>query len=268
MLPANGLTLSQFSKFGRAEQHYPYPVTSSSQMRQVSQYFAITMDDELRPKNYLSRKLRNIASPNFAIPELQNTVYAVLADLNLPIYVTTNYDHLMEDALRSKGKDPKSDYCVWKKEITPTESESENWWPTPANPLVFHLLGDIDIKRTRFMVLTEKDYIDFLIHLSQVGDMGLPHSLRRSLATSALLFCGCDVQDLSFLVIQGFVNLVNPIERTSIAIQISDELLEKKNEIGSYLRKFSKNLFKMNLYWGDPDRFLEELRMRWQEDKS
>jgi TIR domain-containing protein len=93
-----------------AEEH-GYPFQDRHQLPQVAQFMAITKDDNLYPKKYLCKILRSISAPDFAAPEYKNTVYAVLADLNLPIYITTNYDHLMEDVLISKGKDPKSEFC-------------------------------------------------------------------------------------------------------------------------------------------------------------
>ena len=55
-------------------------------------------------KNYSALFSKKRKVPDFSLPEYQNTVYAMLADLNLPIYVTTNYDHFMESALESKGE--------------------------------------------------------------------------------------------------------------------------------------------------------------------
>lgn len=94
--------------------------------------------------------------------------YAILADLNIPVYITTNYDHLMEKALEDKGKKPVSEFCRWNKfdsaHPIPSSLGSKNP-PTGYKPLVFHLHGDI--KEPNSMVLTENDDIDFIIALSK-----------------------------------------------------------------------------------------------------
>jgi SIR2-like domain len=258
--------------------HYPYSLQDSSQLPRVSQFLAIQEGDESSPKKMLSRQLKIRKSPVFS----ENSVYSVLANLHLPIYITTNYDHLMEDALRDKGKAPISDHSIWKDSRhsrTPGHPESsypidkysdfetpEMARPTSANPLVFHLLGDIDNPAS--IVLTEKDYIDFAIYLSKMGDRyTLPHSIRQNLPNSTLLFVGYRLEDLSFLIVfEGFIKLMSSLESKGIAVQVQLPLEiepEKKNTIRKYLDKFTESYFKIRIYWGDPDEFLEQLRNRW-----
>ena len=98
-------------------EEYGYPFDDRYELPQVAQYMAITSNNDMYPKKYLSKILRSIPPPDFSLPEYKNTVYAILADLNLPIYITTNYDHLMEQALINKGKDPKSEFCRWNKKV-------------------------------------------------------------------------------------------------------------------------------------------------------
>lgn len=281
------IDLDEITKTWAEEYNYPYPLEDSSQLPRVSQFLAIQEGDESMPKKILSRKLRMRKAPNFLLPDLQNSIYIVLADLNLPIYITTNYDHLMEDALRSKGKAPTSDFCIWKelkdKELKDTESPSRysetpktsdnyssfntpgNKHPDSAHPLVFHVLGDIDTPTS--MVLTEKDYIDFVIYLSRVRDKYMPHSIRQTLPRSTLLFVGYRLEDISFLIVfQGFIKLMSSLEGKSIAVQVQMSSKidpQQKKIIREYLKKFADTAFKIRIYWGDPDDFLKELRKRW-----
>src|SRR5919112_4599960 len=90
-----------------------YPLGDSHQLARIAQFLAIKEDDDMYPKNILSRVLKEKRPPDFRLEEHRNTPYAVLADLNLPVYITTNYDHFMETALKSKGKDPVSEFCRW-----------------------------------------------------------------------------------------------------------------------------------------------------------
>jgi hypothetical protein len=270
---------------------YPYSLEDSSQLPRVSQFLAIQGGDESVPKKLLSRHLKEYLKskpvPDFSLPQMQNNLYAVLADLHLPIYITTNYDHLMEQALKNKGKEPATDYSVWKElkdkeldavqkysghtEVPRSDSYADfgvpnNKLPSKANPLVFHLLGDIDTPSS--MVLTEKDYIDFAIYLSKMGDRyTLPHSIRQTLSSSTLLFIGYKLEDISFLIVfQGFIKLMSSRQPTSVAVQVQlpPEIdPDKKKTIQDYLDKFTESNFKMRIYWGESDMFLEQLRRRW-----
>jgi hypothetical protein len=278
------IDLDGITKTWAGEYNYPYPLEDSSQLPLVSQFLAIQEGDESMPKNILSRKLKMHKTPNFLLPEHQNSIYVVLADLNLPLYITTNYDHLMEYALRSKGKAPISDFCIWKelkdKELKNTESPSRyaeisdidsslntpsNMRPDSAHPLVFHVLGDIDTPTS--MVLTVKDYIDFVIYLSKMKDKYMPHSIRQTLPRSTLLFVGYKLEDLSFLIVfQGFIKLMSSLEGKSIAVQVQMSSKidpHQKKIIRGYIKKFAESAFKIRIYWGDTDDFLKELRQRW-----
>jgi hypothetical protein len=262
---------------------YPYPLEDSSQLPRVSQFLAIREGDESTPKKLLSRRIKDLKSrPMFSAPEYENTVYAVLADLNLPIYVTTNYDHLMEDALTDKGKKPIMEYSIWKDlgvnrntvgqiESSHTssgyfDSDTPQRRPTSAEPLVFHLLGDIDTPQS--MVLTEKDYIDFAIYLSKMGDRyTLPHSIRQNLSNSTLLFVGYRLEDIRFIIVfEGFIKLMSSLQSKSIAVQVQlpskIESESQKKIIQEYLEKFTESYFKIDIYWGDSESFFQQLRNR------
>lgn len=115
------------------------------------------------------------------------------------------------------------------------------------------------------MVLTVKDYIDFAIYLCKKGEKDtLPHSIRQNLPKSTLLFIGYRLEYLSFFIVfEGFIKLMSSFEMSeSIAVQVQmppNIESEKKDAIqtGSY--------FKIRIYRGDPDAFLEQLRRRWSK---
>ena len=100
---------------------------------------AIKEAEEKFPKLLLSTLLAGIESPDFSLPQYDNTPYAVLADLDLPIYLTTNYDHLMEAALISRRKEPVSEFCRWNDILNSKSDKPSRYKPTVAKPLVYHL---------------------------------------------------------------------------------------------------------------------------------
>src|ERR687890_82202 len=178
---------------------YGYPLENSHPLAKVAQFLAIKNGDDLYPKHILSRLLKEKEPPDFSLEEHRNTPLAVLADLNLPIYITTNYDHFIEEALISRGKQPISDFCRWSEDLVEYANDNEinsnlydkdsGFKITPSNPLVYHLHGDIDHPQS--MVLTEKDYIEFIIFLNRENETkALPLEIRKKINSEQLLFVG------------------------------------------------------------------------------
>jgi len=194
----------------------------------------------------------------------------------------------MEEALRKKGKDPVSEFFVWseelKKFVTDEEIDSvfpsvfyksprkkkiaEPYSPTEAKPLVYHLHGHINIPQS--LVLTESDFIDFVIYLhKEKEDEILPNPIRKALSNTSLLFFGHSYEDISFrFIFQGLMRLFSRRYREmSISVQLpltyNDEI--KKREAQEYLKKYTKDLFEINLYYDDIDTFSKELRGRWEK---
>ena len=122
---------------------YEYPLQDSYQLSRVAQFLAIKDGSELTPKNLLSRELEELENnnrPDFALEKNRNTPHAVLAELKIPVYITTNYDHFMEFALSDKARGPTSDFCRWN---TYAEAaglisvlNDSKYKPTEARPLV------------------------------------------------------------------------------------------------------------------------------------
>jgi hypothetical protein len=250
---------------------HAYPLADLHQLARVAQFLAIKEDDDMYPKKILNRILKEKRAPDFRLEEHRNTPYAVLADLNLPIYITTNYDHFMEAALKSKGKDPVSEFCRWNKVgeasgITSVFDREKQYMPTEARPLVYHLHGIID--KPQSMVLTEDDYIDFIVALSSNNDI-IPPAIRRLMATSSLLFIGYSLEDINFRTIfRGIVdNIGARYQLASMAVLLtpSGVVEDKQNEAQKYLERYTRKMFNIRVYWGTANEFSSELRKRWNE---
>lgn len=124
--------------------------------------------------------------------------HAVLAELPCPIYVTAHPAQLLEHALRAAGKDPVSDMCRWRRDVdewpeSPLGSLTEpRYIPTVEQPLVFHVFGRLDHPQS--LVLTEDDYFEFLIGVSEDREL-IPPVVKRALVDSALLLLGFRLDD-------------------------------------------------------------------------
>lgn len=117
------------------------------------------------------------------------------------------------------------------------------------------------------MVLTEYDYVDFIVSLikDERRDV-IPSFIRKALSISTLLFIGYKLEDINFRVIFQYLmdSLGIKLKSRSIAVlRLPSEVPDgKKKEAQDYLDKRAKNRFKIDVFWGDASDFSEELRRR------
>ena len=137
--------------------------------------------------------------------------------------------------------------------------------------MVFHLHGHIS--HSRSMVLTETDYLDFLINLSK--EEILPHQISRALNSTSLLFVGYSLRDINFrFIFRSLMQLLGEglgsgLQLPSIAVQLPAGFTpEKRDKAIRYLDNYTKNMFKVRVYWGDVNKFAWELRTRWEKFKN
>src|SRR5262245_46198115 len=70
---------------------YDYPFKDDEDLVRVAQYVAV-QHDPATPKEAILRRFAAAAPPNFKEPD---EPHRLLADLGLPVYLTTNYDDFM-----------------------------------------------------------------------------------------------------------------------------------------------------------------------------
>ena len=166
---------------------YGYPLSDSHDLARVSQFMAIDNYD-LFPKECMKDEFEDIKPPDFS---QSDEPHSILADLNLPIYITTNYDNFMTNALQDRKKSPEREFCRWNKFHEILEMKSildlnSSYTPTPDKPLVYHLHGFFEIPQS--MVLTESDYLDFLIRLQHNEDRLLPPEIISAFAQPSTFY--------------------------------------------------------------------------------
>ncbi len=241
---------------------YKYPMADSYDLARVAQFVAVTVDP-MEPKDRIQQQFKAIPLPDFTSPD---EPHRVLAGLPFPIYITTNYDNSMMTALQARHKDPKLELCRWNSYIRENEisifDKDPTYTPTAANPLVFHLHGHCDVAES--MVLTEDDYLDFLIHISEDENL-LPLCIRRAMTGSSLLFLGYKIADWDFRVL--FRRIVGYLEkslgRTHISVQIAPEhegfSKEQQENVQKYLERYYAR-DKVHVYWGSFSEFARTLK--------
>ena len=245
---------------------FEYPLEDSHDLIRVSQYVAVEMEDGLYPKEELASQFRTAGVPDF---NSSNEPHRFMADLPLPVYITTNYDDFMVQALRSRGKKPEQEICRWNSQLygLPSVLDRVDYEPTPETPLVFHLHGHAGIPES--LVLTEDDYLDFLIAIAKDKKL-LPPRVQEAMANASLLFIGYRIADWNFRVL--FRSLVTSLEASQKRKHVSVQILPlgnvtdniRKMKVLSYLDKYYQGL-NTRVYWGKSDEFMSELRKIWEE---
>lgn len=252
---------------------YGYPLGDRSDLARVTEFVAVTKKDGMFPKERIAEKLQKVTRPDFSDT---SEIHRVLADLDLPIYLTTNYDDFMFHALRTAQKNPQREVCRWNRLLEQEPSVFDAGFdPSPANPVVFHLHGHADLHQS--MVVTEDDYLDFLVNISKdlaVSPTGprqktlLPVRIRSAITNSTLLFVGYRLADLNFRVIlRGLLgSLEQSTRRISIAVQLkpeagnADKLEEVQRKVQDYLERYFDWTLNLQVFWGPAQEFAGELR--------
>ena len=107
----------------------------------------------------------------------------MLQDQNLILVIHCNYDDFIFNALESRNKHPKREYCRWSDEVNNylenvekiTTVFDSSYTIYPDYPLVYHLHGHMNTPQS--MVLTENDYLDFMLRLHDKVIHYYPHKL-------------------------------------------------------------------------------------------
>jgi hypothetical protein len=199
----------------------------------------------------------------------------VLAQLPFPLYLTTNTDLLLETALESANRRPKSELCPWnpRLDLDPSIFERQaDYWPTAIEPLVYHLFGHMDVEGAG-PLLTEDDYFDYLIGLTTNRDR-IPKPVKRAMLDRVLLFVGFQIDDWNFRIlfrsITNHQNRDNMRRYSHVAVQLDPEegrILEPERA-RRYLENYFEHLGNISIFWGSAEEFTGELRKRWRDAES
>jgi hypothetical protein len=252
---------------------YKYPFPDSSDLVKVAQYVALNYDP-MTPKEEILRVLADQArKPDFKDP-LQP--HRALADLPLPVYITTNYDNLMVDALKYRYRDARRELCRWNRQVKKRPSvfdDEPGFKPTVANPVVFHLHGHDEVPES--LVLTEDDYMDFLVNISDPDNALMPSAIEKALSESTLLFMGYKIADWSFRVLlRGISRFKEPsLRRINVAVMLPPTAAELASagsaessgeKAQEYLSAYYENM-DIQVYWGTVRDFVTELKNRMDQ---
>ena len=249
-------------------QQYDYPLEDRKDLTRVAQFLAVQFDQWL-PKQHLVDLVQKCEPPDFTAPD---EPHAVLARLPLPIYLTTNYDDFMVQALRREQRDPRREICCWNKKLEDLVAASDDFThdlegldPDDEHPLVFHIHGCEGLKES--IVVTEDDYLQFLAGASNNRDM-TPARIRQALSETTLLFVGYSLRDWTFRVLWRSLVASRPDMRyLSVAIQLPPDpnvdSAKEQQDVQEFLDRYFDKLFAVRVYWGTAREFAADLSERW-----
>jgi hypothetical protein len=115
-----------------------------------------------------------------------------LAQLPFSYILTTNYDQLFEDALKAVGK--QINLGVYKSERGGQTTNFSRSEISSDTPFLYKIHGDIDDMNS--IVITDEDYIQFILRMSDKDDYNpVPKAFTDALATKSVLFIGYRLMD-------------------------------------------------------------------------
>ena len=138
-----------------------YPGADWWNLQRVSQHF----ETEKKSRFLLVDEIKKAVDKN----REPSPILRMLADLEFPIVITTNYDHLYEKALEQKAK---AENIATPYEVSVYSPNINNKVktvdcprnPNPKQPYILKIHGDVDARES--IVLTDEDYIQFVLRMS------------------------------------------------------------------------------------------------------
>ncbi len=246
-----------------------YPLDDSTNLARVAQFITSYRRNPSYVKRRICERIRDAqdaAADTLGTEPPRN--HLLLADLGLPLYVTTNYDHYLTQALQRVGDlRPAVDICRWNDQLVDELPRYRRAEPSPGSPAVFHMHGHMSQQNS--ILVTEDDYIDFTVSLAQrtSRDPVIPHFVRRALGNSCLLFVGYSLEDWNFRVMMRHLMKQQKLQPHrqygSLSIQLSDEDMppERRARAEKFLEVYL-SASQIDVHWGHVGPFLEELSSR------
>ncbi len=204
-----------------------------------------------------------------------------LAGLDLPLYITTSCHDFMERALDKRGKKPRTKVCDWfgKSSLDELHRPEAGVDGDPKNPIVYHLFGFEQYPNS--LVISEDDYLDFLVQVSKERDNPkseiLTPQLTASITQKSLLLLGYRLQDLEFKAFfRGMIETTEDLNEFGVAIQLDPKMqkeIEDEEDAKKYLHEYlnypkSATSLSFDVEWGTTESFLHKFKeelAQWQK---
>ena len=166
----------------------------------------------------------------------------MLASLPFKIIVTTNYDHLLEKALRKRGKSPQKIVYTPKRKVCDDFEDLSS-----AEPLLFKFHGDLSKRKS--IVITDEDYIQFIQRMSDHPDYHpVPETVRFQMRRWPTLFVGYSLLDynlrLLFRTLRWTIDKANFPASYSVDLKPDPLIMKVWQDERSIITFVSQNLWR------------------------
>lgn len=300
LLPSPAWVARQLAKRSR------YPLADRDNLARVAQFMAISDPDwpreetirvmrrglftSLLGRSPTKEEMRRYREANLTetaaglkwaervLDSQENQLHHLLAELPLPLYITTNFDSFMVEALKHRGLDARRIGLRWDQIEAGTPQytlrdvlglRSGQRALDPEQPVVLHLNGyDDDPEQRRHLVLSVDDYLSHFVRLARDHDKVLPAEIRTHLTQSSFLFMGYSLHDWEFRVLlQGLVKAIKRPRKTNVGVQLEVDPDLDHDMVMDFFRRYLAQ-FNVEIYWGTPRQFVTELHHEWQENNG
>jgi hypothetical protein len=192
--------------------------------------------------------------------------FRIIAGLQAPIFITTNWTGLLEEALREVGKEPVVRSFDWTTETFRATKDLDEE-PSVRRPLVYHMFGRLENPET--LVLSEDDYFAWM--KSWIERRNEIPIVGTALTRRSLLFLGYELDDWDFRVlfqgIQCFGGREQTKKRQHVGVQLSpDSQLMESDAAQEYLESYF-GLATVRIFWGETREFLRKLQSRLEDEQ-
>ncbi|MHA2276490.1 MAG: SIR2 family NAD-dependent protein deacylase [Candidatus Kariarchaeaceae archaeon] len=184
--PPSGVELAQ----SLADDCDCYPYENKKDLKRVSLYYQYR--DQGGSRHSLVQAIIEKINADGIVP---SPALHMLASLPFRIVVTTNYDHLFENAIRTVKVNNR-----FKEPIVRIYDPDPNGFPEEVpldpeiyKPILLKLHGDID--KPESLVVTEEDYIIFIMRMSDRHVHPIHENIRARMKCWPILFIGYSLQD-------------------------------------------------------------------------
>jgi hypothetical protein len=268
-----------------ARRQIPMLDHAKTDLASVAQYVAVDSDDRAVARDELTQYLRSYLKTEYnadlpgidwkqgnlgthikAVGKFKREAsggrdcYSRLAKLELPVFVTTSWSEMLEDALRGAGKTPTPGHFEWYRD--PPSAPAFDGDFSVKEPLVYHLFGTFSIPKS--LVLSEDDYFAWLRSWMKQVDkgVGIPDCIKPPLMDNSLVFLGYGFDDwefrMIFQAIKGFEGTGQPFSR-HVGVQFEPGGLRIEAEAAQEYLEDYLGADHLDVYWGSCGEFLEEL---------
>jgi len=164
----------------------------------------------------------------------------MLARIDFPVIVTTNYDTHFENALAAAGRNPFVIPYKNNLEVDDTTDDYPFLNPLPNQPLVLKIHGDI-LRTPNSMVITEEDYIQFVLRMSDKPPYHpVPELVKSYLTKGTTLFLGYGLSDYNLRLLFKTLRWKMNITSSTYSVDLKPdpfvrEVLERRTGQVSYI---------------------------------